>query len=139
MSKLKRVIVSVLVLLSCTSFVFASNINMNLASGNETIADNQTAQNSVNANSNNETSSITNGTTNTTGNVNNSMTNYNSNSNSMYTNSSTNMETAVQSVNNINDVGSSSLEIGQIINILLVAVGFILILLAIAILVRMKK
>ena len=53
--------------------------------------------------------------------------------------SNTEMETNITSVNNINDVSSSSIGINQILNIFLIAVGLILILLAIAILIRLKN
>ena len=61
-----------------------------------------------------------------------------SNSNTL---SGTNAETNanVQSVNNINDVNTSTLEINQILNIFLIAIGLILVLLAIAILIILRR
>lgn len=133
MSKIKRIIISLLVVLSCTSFVFASNINMNLATQNET---NEITQNVVNG------TSVETNTNVLTNDISNNLVNNASNSvaaNSITSSNSSNIEADIQSVNNINDIGSSTIELGQILNIFLIAVGFILILLAIAILIRTKK
>lgn len=124
MSKIKRIVVSILVLLSCTSFVFASSVNMNLATGSQTVTNSETSD----ANSNNNV--VTNEISNTNTLANNTIGNPSSNSN---------IAAEIQSVNNINDVGSSSIELNQILNIFLIAIGLILILLAIAILIRIKK
>lgn len=108
---LKRIVITLLVVLSLASVVCASNLNR--AVTNETTS-NTTTQNSIE----------------------NSM----DNSNTLESNNiASEMETNVTSVNNINDVSSSSIGINQILNIFLIAVGLILILLAIAILIRIKK
>ena len=56
------------------------------------------------------------------------------------TSPSANMAANIESVSNINDTeDNSSLQLTQILNIFLIAVGIILILLAIAILIRLKR
>ena len=129
MSKIKTIIVAILVILSCASFVSASSVNMNLANENAVVSNTNTSNTTNTATSNAVSNTITNGVTNS---LNNSQTNANSVAPS-------NMAANVESVSSINDIESSTLNIGQILNIFLIAVGVILILLAIAILVRMKK
>ena len=129
MSKIKTMIVAILVILSCASFVSASSVSMNLANENTAVSNTNTSTNSNTATSNVISNTITNGVTNS---LNNSQTNANSVAPS-------NMAANVESVSSINDIESSTLNIGQILNIFLIAVGVILILLAIAILIRMKK
>ena len=129
MSKIKTIIVAILVILSCASFVSASSVNMNLANENAVVSNTNTSTTSNTATSNAVSNTITNGVTN-------SVTNSQTNANSV---APSNMAANVESVSSINDIESSTLNIGQILNIFLIAVGVILILLAIAILVRMKK
>ena len=128
MLNLKKIIVLVITLLFCTSVVFATDIDMNLTSGN--VAANDTVANSMATNNVDTTNMVAGGSTGNT--VSNSTTN---------TISGTNAETNanVQSVNNINDVNTSTLEINQILNIFLIAIGLILVLLEIAILIRLRK
>ena len=46
--------------------------------------------------------------------------------------------TTIKSVNNVNENQTSNMEINTVLNIILIAIGFVLILLAIAILIRIK-
>lgn len=46
--------------------------------------------------------------------------------------------TVVQSVGNVNQSSSDTIQLNEILNVLLIAIGFVLILLAIAILIRLK-
>lgn len=62
---------------------------------------------------------------------------YNTNSSSQNNVSRTNT-TAIQSVNSINEVSSSGFGVNEILSIFLIAIGFVLILLAVAILIRLK-
>lgn len=128
MSKIKTIIVTILVILSCASFVSASSVNMNLAGGNTTATNSNTS-----ATSNMASNELSNGVNEQNTVSGNTITN----TNSIAANS--NMSTNIESVSSINDVESSSMDISQILNIFLIAVGVILILLAIAILIRMKK
>ena len=133
MLNLKKIIVLIITLLFCTSVVFATDIDMNLTSGNVAANDvnnettNEIAGNGTATNNIDTTNTVAGGSSNTV-----------SNSNTL---SGTNAETNanVQSVNNINDVNTSTLEINQILNIFLIAIGLILVLLAIAILIRLRK
>ena len=96
MSKIKKIIVSFLVMLSCASFVFASSVNMNL-----------TSENNIDVNSVSNNTSTSNSASNsiTSNEVNSTSTNSAMNSNEV----SSNIATGIQSVNNINDVSNSSL------------------------------
>lgn len=129
MSKMKKVVISVLIILSCTSFVFASSVNMNIS--NENLTTNENVTSSTNITNNTLSDANTN-----TSNFNNSL---GANSSNSFANTSSNISANIDSVKNINDVGSTSMDITQILNIFLIAVGVILIFLAIAILIRMKK
>ena len=133
MSKIKIIIISVLVILSCTSFVFASSVNMNLANENATALNSDIVSQENNINNNSVTNNISNNNANSTTN-NPGLTN-----SSNYLADSSNISANIESVKRVNDIGDSSMDIGQILNIFLIAVGVILIFLAIAILIRMKK
>ncbi len=133
MSKIKIIIISVLVILSCTSFVFASSVNMNLANENATALNSDIVSQENNINNNSVTNNISNNNANSTTN-NPGLTN-----SSNYLADSSNISANIESVKSVNDIGDSSMDIGQILNIFLIAVGVILIFLAIAILIRMKK
>ena len=121
MSNIKKIFITILVILSCSSLVLASNVNMNLANENTTATGNEASQNgtseNIASNTSNSGNQASSGTTNTTGNI----------------------VANIQSVNNINEANSASLEINQILNIFLIAIGLILILLAVAILIRLKR
>ena len=119
MLNVKKIIVLVITILFCTSVVFASNIDMNLTNGNQ-VTNDSTLNNAVTNEDN--TNLIANGS------VKNTVSNYTTETNAN-----------VQSVNNINNLSSSNLGITQILNIFLIAIGLILVLLAIAILIRLRK
>lgn len=124
MSRVKKVLVIMLVVLSSVSFVLATDIDMNLVNGNAT-TNNEVVRNETNT-ARNEAGENNNATSNTSGN--------------RVTSPSANMVANIESVSNINDTeDNSSLQLTQILNIFLIAVGIILILLAIAILIRLKR
>ena len=106
-----------------TAKVFASSANMNL-SNEANITDEGNPGNNVRNNSSN----------NSTNNVSNSLSDSRTSSGSLDTNTAT----TVQSVDQFED-SSSSFGLPQILNILLLAVGFVIILLAVAILIRLGK
>ena len=124
MSRVKKVLVIMLVVLSSVSFVLATDIDMNLVNGNA-ITNNEVVRNETNT-ARNEAGENNNATSNTSGN--------------RVTSPSANMAANIESVSNINETeDNSSLQLTQILNIFLIAVGIILILLAIAILIRLKR
>lgn len=120
MVNLKRFIIVILLLsIILTAFTvtsFATNINMNLAQEQNVI----NRQNSIN-----DTDS-------------NSIDNETSNGTSSNASLDTNTVATVQSVEQFED-NTASFDISNIINILLLAVGLVIILLAVAILIRLKK
>lgn len=121
MSKLNRVILIVFlfsVIFSCFMVCnsFASNINMNLAQ-EENVTDNGNPGNNIRNQTENTNTSVNN---NQTGTLN------------------TNTQATVQSVEEFQD-NTGSFDFSGILNILLLAVGLVIILLGIAILIRLNK
>ena len=137
MVNLKRFILVILILsLILTVFAinsFATDINMNLAQ-EQNVTNGQNSINDVDSSSNNTLENSVE-TTNST-----SSPSTNSNEEVTTNNTSLNTNTAatVQSVEQFED-NTASFDISNVINILLLAVGLVLILLAVAILIRLKK
>lgn len=112
MSGLKKVALIFILFLIMGNCVFAtSQVNMNLASSTNNTVSNSNTSNTTSTNSNTASSS---------------------------TKNSVNTAAVVKSVNET-DTTTAGLSMSEIINILLIAVGFILILLAVAILIRLKN
>lgn len=127
--KTKVILVIFLVMFFCCNFVSASSINSNTIGStlSNNITSSQTTTNNVTASSS---------STNDTGST------YSSNRNTQNSITDTSIgstnSTVVQSVGNVNSSSGDGIQINEILNVLLIAVGFVLILLAIAILIRLK-
>lgn len=121
MSKTFKVIIIALVIVLAVGTISSSaaSINMNLESGN-----NMSDENVVEDTNTTDTNTLANTTTNTTANT---------------TTTDNNSGTESATVTSVSSLPESELGLSNIINILLIAVGVILIFLAIAILIRLGR
>lgn len=111
---------------------FAVNIDMNLASNLIDVASNVTDTNSI-------ANASVNSYTNTNDTANSTISNATSNMDAAQSTTNTNSNSSSATFTNLSSLPESELGLTNILNILLIAIGFVLILLAIAIFIKINK